>query len=330
VQAIAVHLNVTHLCPFIEQLAHVADRDQATARENVLANKISIPQIGSVARIRNRNGLDKQLSARAQATVQNLKIGGQIGVPNGFDHFNGNDLVIGALNIPIVLKQQGDTLFKAQRTHAVPGIFKLCFRQGGGGDTAAVVLCCKAGQPAPAGANFQQVIPGAEFKALANAVQFVDLGRLQTALPDIWIDAGGVLHQGVKELLVHVVAEVIVRGNVGPTARPVVAHSPVLETHQRPCQPAGGIRQLVKTGIVTGCQLHQGRKIGRTPFTPDKTLGRPNTALPEQAPVDAGIQYLHARLQRGVCVSEKPLLATFCQGQARAFYPGKGTQADRS
>lgn len=98
---------------------------------------------------------------------------------DSFDHLDGYQLVVLALQVAVILQQQGDAVLQAGFVDAPTGIGELFGRHRGGGYPAAVVACRVNGQAAPAGADLQQVIVAGEGELLADALQLVVLGLFQ-------------------------------------------------------------------------------------------------------------------------------------------------------
>ncbi|MNG27168.1 hypothetical protein D3C84_1122570 [compost metagenome] len=76
------------------------------------------------------------------------------------DHFDRHQLVVLALQVAVVLQQQGDALAQAEFGDAPRRVGVLLPGQGGGGHPATVMAGGMDGHAAPAGADFQQVIAG--------------------------------------------------------------------------------------------------------------------------------------------------------------------------
>ena len=77
--------------------------------------------------LRHVNGLNKGQAVRLQKHANLAEIAVQELWPHCFDHFNGNQLVELASKIPIVIKQQGDSVFQARTANPFLCKFQLFF-----------------------------------------------------------------------------------------------------------------------------------------------------------------------------------------------------------
>ena len=82
----------------------------------------------------------------------------QRGVVHRLDHFDRNQLVVLAVEIPEILLQQGDPIFETRCRHALASLAVLLVRDRRGGHAAAVVLRRVQREAAPAGTDLQEVI----------------------------------------------------------------------------------------------------------------------------------------------------------------------------
>ncbi|MNH38220.1 hypothetical protein D3C78_1825850 [compost metagenome] len=86
---------------------------------------------------------------------------------------------------------------------------------GGGGDPAAVVAGGVDGEPAPARADFQQVIIRPQCQSFADGPELGLLPLLQGGIRGR-VDGAGILHVAVEKPLIEPVAEIVVRRDVDP------------------------------------------------------------------------------------------------------------------
>ncbi len=121
------------------------------------------------------DGLDGDLSARGQETLDRLEVRGPVFEAHGFDHLHGDDGVVLAFNRAVVLQFDRDGVGVPGVGDPLAGQFLLLAGEGDGVN-GGPALCCPEGELAPAGADFQH--PGARPDA-GLVQQAVDLGLLR-------------------------------------------------------------------------------------------------------------------------------------------------------
>ncbi len=137
---------------------------------------------------------------------------------DGLDHLDGGELVVGAGEVAVVVVQHGDAVGQALAGDPLGGVGVLLGRDRGGGDPGAVVAGRVHGEAAPAGADLDDPLVGAQVEHAAEPVELLLGGVLERGVPGRE-DGRRVHHRGVEEVLEEVVAEVV----VGPDVRAVAA-----------------------------------------------------------------------------------------------------------
>ena len=85
-------------------------------------------------------------------------------VTNGFNHFDGHQLIEFTGQITIILFEKGDLTFKPGIQNALPGIFMLFVGYSGRGHANPVMFGRIHGESAPAGADFHHMVAGCELQ----------------------------------------------------------------------------------------------------------------------------------------------------------------------
>ena len=129
------------------------------------------------------------------------------------DHLDGHQLVVLAAEFAVILAQHGDAVVQAGLCNAFTRHVVLLTGNGGGGDAATVVARRVQGEAAPAAANLKQVVARMKFELATHAVELFDRGLLQGCLR-VFEDTARVHHGVVKKQFEHLVAEIVVLGNV--------------------------------------------------------------------------------------------------------------------
>ena len=146
---------------------------------------------------------------------------GEVGVEelraHRLDHLDRDQLVILALEVAVILQQQRDAPREAALLDARAGVVVLLARDRGRRDAAAVVLGGVHREPAPAGADLEQVVGGLQVELAAGRVELGERGLGQGGFGRLE-DAAGIGHRLVEHQLVEPVAEVVVRGDVARAA----------------------------------------------------------------------------------------------------------------
>ena len=205
---------------------------------------------------------------------------------NRLDHLDGHQLVERAPKVAVVGAQHLDPVRHAALADQPLDEGVLLARDGGGGDAAAVAVRRVHREAAPAGPDLDHAIVWRERELATDAVE---------------LGARGVGHRGVRALedprrvgerLVEeqreeVVAEVVVRADVAPSAGPGVAPREVAE----PGEDAGDCRRASLHGVGGADVAHehpnQRDKIARAPIAVHVGLGRSQAAAEQHAPVEA-------------------------------------------
>ncbi len=204
--------------------------------------------------------------------------------PDRLDHLDRHELRVGALQVAVVLEQHRDPVLEARGADPVGGEVVLLLGDGGGGHPAAVARGRVHGHRSPARADLQQVIVRPEAQLRADALELRVLRLLERRLGRLEQGAG-VHHRGVEEQREERVAEVVVRGDVGPGA--------VAGRCGAPCRP--GAAPVRSTGRqrwrarsmradVAGGDADEGHRVVHVPEPVHVGLGQPGRAPQDLAP----------------------------------------------
>src|SRR4029453_14832455 len=106
------------------------------------------------------DGLEQHHAVRFQQIAATLEVRVIERVPDRFDHFDRNELIVLPLEIAIILEQNSDAVAQTRRRDPSPGKLVLLLRDFRRRDSAAVSLCGMYGKRPPTGADLQQMIVG--------------------------------------------------------------------------------------------------------------------------------------------------------------------------
>ena len=224
-----------------------------------------------------------------------------IAITDGFEHFDGGDLIKAATEVAVVAEQELDSLAESRFLNAAGGFVVLLPGDGDGGDFATVVFSGMHAEAAPTASNFQDAVGGDEAQAFAELVVFPALGGFERLVGGFEIRAG-VGHGSIEPELEEFVAEIVVLADV-------------FSAHAAAVRPAhvegavGGIEQIEKAGstglarlkglCVVGVQDEPcddlGEVVGR-PFASHIGFGETNRAVEDTPLEEILITHLDARL----------------------------------
>ncbi|MNZ41380.1 hypothetical protein D3C78_589280 [compost metagenome] len=315
VGAEVLEVQQVHVAVAADGGQHRLDRRQRAAGEDVALDEVDAVARLAVALVADGDGLQQHQPVRLEQLRALAEVLGQVAVADRLDHLDRHQLVELAVELAIVLEQQGDAIFQAHLGDALRGVGVLLARQGGGGHPAAVVAGRVQRHAAPAGADLQQVVGGLEVELLADALQLVEL-RLLEAVGRIEEHRRRVHHGRVEEGLEQLVAEIVVGGDVLLRAGPRVAIEPVQGAQHRPAQGGQATLQGVEHLEVGDEHADHRGQVRAAPVAVDVGLaGADRTVAGDQAPGGAVVDVDFA-MQRGVRIAEAVALVALDQQQA--------------
>ena len=214
---------------------------QLPARKDVALDEVGVAQGRRIALVRDGDGLDQRQTLGLEQMRYPREVVLVVLRAHRLDHLDGHQLVVLALQLPIVLLQHRDAITQPFPGDPLPGMAGLGGRQRGGGDAAAKVAGRMQGKTAPAGANLQQVVRGLQLQALADVLELVGGGFFQRARLRRE-DGRGIGHGGVEEELEEVVAQVVMGRDVATGTMEGVAVQQVEHPRgQAPGQTSGAV-----------------------------------------------------------------------------------------
>jgi len=166
------------------------------------------------------------------------------------------------------------------------------------------------GHPAPAGADLEQVIGRLQLERAADPLEADVLGPLEALLTGLEVGARVHHRLAVEEELEHLVAEVVVGGDVRARAGARVEHlqrAEPLEGKQQGCDPAP---ERIGAADVAGGDSQQGRKVVGVPEPFGVALAEADALRRREPPVDPRVVDLDAGAARRRRRAELPLLTT--------------------
>jgi len=78
------------------------------AGEDVFLNPVGVTAVGVVALVGDGDDLEGNAAAGFEEAVEGVEVGAVVGVADGFEHFDGDDAVVGAGGIAVVAEVEGD------------------------------------------------------------------------------------------------------------------------------------------------------------------------------------------------------------------------------
>ena len=196
-----------------EDIIDAADAHEEGAGEDHFLNPIDALGEALVSIIGDSDHLDGEEAFGFQDLVALGEEGFVELVADGFDHFDGDDFIEGALDVAVVLDADLELVFEAGVLDALAGVCGLCFGDGDAGDLTAVVCGGVAAEAAPATADFEDVVVGSELEFLTEGVVFCGLGIFDSGV-GVFEFGAGVGHRFIEPEGVEFVSEIVVLGDV--------------------------------------------------------------------------------------------------------------------
>ena len=277
------------------------------AREDEFADEIRAVAHALVELVLNRDGLDHRLAVGLEQFIDLAEIGGQKIMTDRLDHFDRDQLVVLPFQRAVIRHQHGDLILQAGLGHTLRGQPVLLLRNRGGGDLHPVVMGGMDRETAPATADFDHMLAGAQVQLATDGV-ILGLLRLGQTGRIAGENAGRIGHAVVQEQLEEFVAQVVVGRDVPAAAFDCVAalpfHQPIQRRTQR-CQPAVHGAEGVALAQEQAGDL-------------DQLAGVPQAQNPGLA--DAG-----GTPEGGIGVKRQITHLHFMTGRVRPAQPGSGT-----
>ena len=161
---------------------------------------------------------------------------------------------------------------------SVTRVSMLILGDGCGGDAAAVVLGRVHGEPAPTGADLQQMVVLGQSQKLAETLELCVLGLLEGHL-GVAEQSTAVRHRRIEEQREEVVAEVIVRSDVAFVLMLVRPASPAQDIGHRRVEPIPAAAEAIERTEVADHELHEAAQIIRVPPAVEVALAEPRASL---------------------------------------------------
>ena len=153
--------------------------------------------------------LQHRMAAGFEAVFEGAKIGGPVGLAHGFEHFDGGDAVIAAFDVAIIFETDFDFVGEACILNALCSVLVLCFGDCDACDFAANRAGGIFREPAPAAADFENVVFRFEIEAANHFFVFAFLCFFEIG-DAVGEEGGGIGHAGVEPGFVECVADVVV------------------------------------------------------------------------------------------------------------------------
>ena len=181
----------------------------------------------------------------------------------------------------------------------------LLARDGGGGDVGAVPRGGVDREAAPAGADLDDAVTGAQPQLAADRFELCDRGLFERGRV-VREDAAGVGHRRVEHELIERIAEIVVRGDVTGAALSAVTIEPVEGLVQRRAEPGPTAVHAVHDRTVGDEQAHERREIVATPKIFDVGVACAHRAAEGDVGEELRVAYLdgHREVEAGGSIAE--------------------------
>jgi hypothetical protein len=126
-----------------------------SAGENVFLNPIAAVAIAVIAVIRNRDRLHRQQAVGCKKVVAFFKKCGEVTMTNGLNHFNRDDAIIAAGQVPVVTQLNVDQVRESCFINTLTRQCELLFGNSHRRDATADTRCCLNSEAAPPSAYFK-------------------------------------------------------------------------------------------------------------------------------------------------------------------------------
>ena len=244
----------------------------------------------------DRDRLDQCHAIGFQQTVDGAEVSVEVLVADRFDHLDRNETVEAALEIAVVLDQQGNAIAEAGGIDALPGEVVLLARDGRGRYPAAVVPRGVQGEAAPAGADLEHVVLRAEAELAADAVELARRRSFEGFVFGLE-QRRGVHHVLVEEQPEQLIAEIVVRGDVAATATSRVAHQGAPAAHGPAAEAGESGFHGVEVVAIAHEDAGQGDQIVAVPEAIHVGLAGADAAIQSELPIERGIMHADMRVQ---------------------------------
>jgi hypothetical protein len=142
--------------------------------------------------------------------------------PDGLDHLDRDELVVGALQVSVVAHEDLDAVTQTGLGNPGQSVIALLAGDRGGGHATAASPRGVDGEAAPARADLEHVVLGPDLEPLADPVELGHRGLLERhAL--VLEERAGIHHRRVEHAAEQVVADVVVKGDIATAALPGAA-----------------------------------------------------------------------------------------------------------
>ena len=157
-------------------------RGQAAAGEDVGVDEALARLLDLVGAVVDHDRLQQHRAVVAQQLRAAAEVGREVLPADGLDHLDRDELVVAALEVAVVLEQDRHAILQPARAHALGREGVLFAGDRRGRHPAAVVLGRVDGKPAPAGADLQHVVGGAEVELRADPLELRERGLFEGGL----------------------------------------------------------------------------------------------------------------------------------------------------
>ena len=214
------------------------ERRQQRAGEDVALDPVLLAPVALEALVGHPDHLDRGEPAGGEQPVAGGEEGWVLRVADRLEHLDRGDLRELSLERAVVLEADLDAVGEAGRRDALAGELELLLGERDAGDPRPVLAGRHQREAAPAAADLEHVVAGAQAQLVADRAQLPLLCLLERValLPE----RAGVGHRLVEEEPVEVVAEVVVVLDVRPGLAQALPRGEVGAVAVEPREPRAG------------------------------------------------------------------------------------------
>jgi hypothetical protein len=289
-----------------DEPTHDLARREAAAREDQRVDEAALALLELVRVVVDRDRLQRHEPVGLQEGIAAAEERGQVAPADRLDHLDGDEAVVAAAELAVVLQAQVDPVREARLVDPPACQRVLLAADRRRRHVRPVLPGGVDRERAPARADLDEPQAGAELELAAEPVHLLDLRGLQVG-PGRGEDRARVAHRRVEEEREEVVGQVVVRGDLAPGAGDGVARA-VADVLDRRQEVAEARPEAVERRHVARADGHEGDEVRAAPAALGVALADAEGPAQELAP-DPGVVELELAPQRRAGHAEAVLAA---------------------
>ncbi|MNI42412.1 hypothetical protein D3C73_967080 [compost metagenome] len=306
VEAEVLHVHQVQCGVATGGLQHDAQGGQGSAGKDMALDEIHRALGLLITLVADGDGLQQHQAVVLEQRGAAAKVERQIAVPDRLDHLDRNQLVEAPAEVAVVFAQDGNALLQAKRLDALPGMGVLRLGQRGGGHPTPMAGGGVDCQAAPAGADLEQMVVGAQREFGADTLELVQLGLLQALLLTVE-HCSGVHHGRVQQPLEQGIAQIVMGQDVASRTTPAVAVEPVQQAQDRTTEARQAALEGVEHLQVGDEQAGDRGQVRTAPVAVGIGFAGTDRAVGSHHAPGGLVDDLDLCMQRATDVAEQPL-----------------------